>query len=204
MKSNIYKHQQTNKQNVWKKSLSLLLSGMVMLVAMSCQKTKDSVNEFTEFDVEYSSNISIPSFGTGSATADTIVAVDTTMTITTPEIPTQMTSKTSAAKTALNLIDEIKLTRFNISTLGSNLNFIKSLTIYIKTDGADVEVANVADIPENATSVSAHLSDVNIKDPMIKDKVQFKVIAAFKLVPDSTQTSLKLDQTVHVKGKKLQ
>lgn len=183
-----------------KKAFTFLFAGLVALGIISCQKTKDDVNELTEFDASYSAKINAPALG-----ADTAVGlpIDTTVTITSPKIQTDIASKASSAKTAVSLIDEVKFTEFKLSTAGSNLNFLKELSVFLITDGADLSVAKITDIPANATSVSAVLDNVNIKNQLIKDQMQFKIITGFNSVPDSAQSKLTMDITVHVKGKKL-
>ena len=122
---------------------------------------------------------------------------------TTPNVPTQQATKFSAEGTAQNLIDQIKITKFNISAVSSgttsvNLDYLKSLTIYIKAAGVGEEiVATKSNIPTGSTSVSMDITDTNIKNYIFKDNIQFRVLAIFDASAATDQT-LKLDETVHV------
>lgn len=183
-----------------KKSLIFLFVGLFVLGISSCQKTKDDINKLTEFDANYSAKVAASGVGSDTAAG---LPIDTTITLVTPEIPTNIVALSSAAKTAINLIEEVKLTSFVISTEGSNLDFLKELSIYLKTDGADLAVASIKNIPANTTSVAATSDDVNIKSELTKDKIQFKIVTGFKAVPDSMQTKLNINLTVHIKGKQI-
>ena len=86
-----------------KKLLGLLLLSVVFLAGPSCQKAKE---ELTEFDIDYSTSLPVPA---NSYTANVPATFNT------PEINTDSKSKFSAQKTASDHINEIKMTRFNIS-----------------------------------------------------------------------------------------
>jgi len=157
---------------------------------------KKEVNKLTEFDINYTTNLSIPS------NSITVTTPTTQVEFTTPNIPTQQSSKFSAENTAQNLIDEIKLTKFDVtaSGTGANLNFLKSLTIYIKASNVGEQiVASKTTIPPGTTSISMDMQDVNIKNYIFEDNIQFRVLAIFSATSTVNQT-LKMDQTVHVKA----
>jgi hypothetical protein len=177
------------------KAIKLLTALLVFITISSCQKTKDDINKATEFDMNYSTDVSIPSSPSYTVT--------TPVDFTTPEISTQSSSKFAAEETTKDLIEEIKMTKFVISNPGSNLNFLKSISIYIKTSGlGDVLVASKSNIPDNTETVSADLSGANIKEFIFKDKIQFKVTATITSGLSAEQ-KLKIEQTVHVKGKRI-
>ncbi len=172
----------------------IIFLGLSLLLISSCKKTKDNINEATEFDINYSTTLPIPS---------TSVSVNVPADFTTPEISTESSSRFATEKTTKELVDEIKMTKFDISTSSGNLNFLKSLTIYIKSSGlADVAVATKTTIPQGVTAFSTDLSDANIKNYIFNDKIQFKVTVVVNTGLSSNQ-DLKMDQTVHVKGKKI-
>lgn len=175
-----------------KKITSIIAATFLLLGIASCTKTKDAVDELTEFDISYSNNVSIPA----SNFTTTTVPVN----ISTPDIPTNATSNFSSNKTASNLVSEIKMTKFNISTTGANLDFLKSVSIYLKTASlGETLIATKDNIPAGATSVSADLKDVNIKDYITKDNISFRFSFLFQSGSASNQ-DLKLDETVHVKA----
>lgn len=171
-------------------SLSLLLAGL-----SSCEKTKDKINEVTEFDMNYTTSLPIPS--------NPNYTVTTPVDFSTPEINTESSGRFKTENTAKDLVSEIKMTKFVISNNAGNLNFLKSISIYLKTSGkGDQLVATKTDIPDNASTLDADLQDVNIKDYIFNDKIQFRVNATITSGLSSDQ-NLKIEQTIHVKGTKL-
>lgn len=178
-----------------KKILNLLLVIAFIGFGLSCKK-KEEANKLTEFDISYSTNLTIPS------ASITVTTPTTSVEFTTPNVPTQQSSKFSAEGTAQSLIDEIKMTQFKVSTTGTgnNLDFLKSLTVYIKASNVgEQKIASKSNIPSGSTSVSLDLDDVNIKNFIFQDNIQFRVLAIFDASAATDQT-LKLDETVHVKA----
>ena len=175
-----------------KKTIGILLI-TCLIVFISCKK---DVNKLTEFDINYSTNLTIPS------ASITVTTPTTSVEFTTPNVPTQQSSKFSAEGTAQSLIDEIKMTKFDISVsgAGANLDFLKSLTVYIKASSVGEQiVATKSNIPVGVTSVSMDLQDVNIKSYIFQDNIQFRVLAIFDGT-SATDQVLKMDETVHVKA----
>jgi hypothetical protein len=171
--------------------ISALIFPLFMLVA-SCDKTKDEVDELTEFDINYETEVPVPA---GTYTPGT------PLDIVSPEVPTESSGKFASEKTTRDLVSEIKLTKLKVSTNTGNLDFLQSFSIYIKASGlADVLVATKSNIPAGATSVNADLKDVNIKDHIFKDKIQFKVTVTFNAATTKNEQKLKMEETVHVKA----
>lgn len=171
-----------------------LTLGCFVLGFNACQKTKDQVNEATEFSIDYTASLPIPSSS---------VSVNAPVVFTTPDIPTNSSTKFASEKTSKDLISEIKFTRFNFSTNTGNLDFLKSISISIQGSGLpDLAVASKTNIPAGQTSVAADLGDVNIKDYIFKDNIRFRVSVTAQSAPSADQ-ELKLEQTVKVKGKKI-
>lgn len=172
-----------------KKIINILIVVFNFFIYFSCTKASDPVNQLTQFDINYTSNLTIPA---SSFTLN--VPVD----ITTPIINTQSSSKFSAEKTTKDLVDEIKLTKFYISSNGINLNFLKSFSIYIKTPGqADILVATKTIIPAGSSVIDADVTLTNIKQHIFSDEIQFRVAINFNSAPPST-TELKMDEIIHV------
>lgn len=167
--------------------LSALIVATMVGLNVSCKK-----NKATEFDIDYTTNVTIPS---------TSVTVNVPADFTSPDINTDSKNKFSSQKTVQSLVDEIKMTRFNLSVANGDLNFLKSLNIYLKTSGlGDILVATKTVIPQNVSSFSMDLQDVNIKDYIFNDKIQFRVTVNIQTGLSGTQ-QLKMDQTLHVKAK---
>ena len=94
------------------------------------------------------------------------------------------------------------MTRFDLSVASGNLNFLKSLNIYLKTSGlGDILIATKTVIPQNVSSFGMDLQDVNVKEYIFNDKIQFRVAVTIQTGLTATQ-QLKMDQTVRVKAKK--
>jgi hypothetical protein len=172
---------------------SLLLASVVLLFGF-CQKTKDQVNEATEFSIDYSTTLPVPSSS---------ISANVPVEFTTPNIPTTSSTRFASEKTTKELIDEIKLTKFNISTSTGNLDFLKSISISIQASGLPgMAVASKTLIPTGQTNISADLSEVNIKEYIFKDNIQFKVSVTINTALGSDK-ELKLEQSIKVKGKKI-
>ncbi|MCE3259752.1 MAG: hypothetical protein K0S12_1393 [Bacteroidetes bacterium] len=175
-----------------KKLSGVLFICFIVLFNLSCKKTKEKVDEATEFDIHYSTNLSVPS---------NTLPVNTEVNFNTPDVPTQSTSKFLEYKTTQQLVDDIRFTKFRISeTSGANLDFLKSLSIYVKASGMSEQlVATKNPIATGQTSIDLDLQDVNIKNYIFQQNIQFRVTVAIDASTLNGQT-LKLDETVHVKA----
>lgn len=179
-----------------KKIINLSLIICLTVFGLSCKKK--TVDELTEFDIEYTTNLSIPSASIA------INSPTTSVEFVTPTIPTQQASTFSSKKTAQNLIDQIKITRFDISATGgtgANLDFLKSISVYMKAANvAEQLIVSKSVFPTGLTATALDLSDVNIKDFIFQDNFQLRVVAIFDATSTVGDQTLKMDQTVHVKA----
>lgn len=174
-----------------KKLFAALLVSCIVVLNLSCKKTKEKVDELTEFDISYSNNISVP-----SQTMSMNVPVD----FTTPDIPTQSNQKFLEHKTTQDLVDYIKFTKFRISVSSGNLDFLKSLSIYVKASGMGEQlIATKNPIPTGLTTLDLDLLDVNIKTFIIQPNMQFRVTVTIDASTLAGQT-LNMAETVHVKA----
>lgn len=170
-----------------KKILSVLIVLIIVGFGLSCKK-----NKATEFDINYTTTLTVPS---------TSITVNVPADFNTPDINTDSKNKFVSEKTVQSLVDEIKMTKFDLSVANGNLNFVKSLNIYLKTSGlGDILIATKTAIPQNVASFGMDLQDVNIKEYIFNDKIQFRVTLTIQTGLTATQ-QLKMDQTVHVKAK---
>jgi hypothetical protein len=167
-----------------------ILIALICGVNFSCKKTKEKVDELTEFDINYTTNLSVPS---------QTLAVNVPVDFTTPDISTQSASKFSENNTTKDLVSEIKLTKFNISVASGNLDFLKSLSIYIKSGSAEVLVGTKTNIPTGISETQLDLQDVNIKSYISEPTMKFRVTVTIDASTTAGQ-SLKMDQTVRVKA----
>jgi len=159
---------------------------LVIGLNVSCKKKP------TEFDIDYTSTVTIPA---------TSITVNAPATFDSPEIPTESKEKFASKKTVKDYVEEIKMTRFNLSVDNGNLDFLKSLKIYLKTAGqTEVLVATKTVIPQGVSSFAMDLEDVNIKDHIFGETIKFRVTVTIQTGMANT-AQLKMDQTVHVKAK---
>jgi len=178
-----------------KKFIYFFIIAAIFTIHCSCKK--EEANKLTEFDINYSTNLTIP-----SASITVAVSPTTSVEFTTPNIPTQNSTKFSAAGTSKSLVDEIKMTKFDLSVsgTGANLDFLKSVTIYIKAVNVGEQIiASKTLIPIGITALSLDLQNVNIKNYIFEDNIQFRVLAIFDATASVDQI-LKMDETVHVKA----
>lgn len=160
------------------------------LLNLSCKKTKEKVDELTEFDINYTTNLTVPSH-----TLATNVPVD----FTTPDISTNSSNKFLENNTTRELVSEIKLTKYNISVATGNLDFLKSLSIYIKSTSGETLIGTKTNIPAGVSETQLDLADVNIKSFIIEPSMKFRVTVTIDASTVNGQ-NLKMDQTVRVKA----
>jgi hypothetical protein len=176
-----------------KKYSAALAVATIFLIAGAC-KTKDKINQATTFNIDYTNEVAIPSASIG---------LTGTQDFSTPDIPTLSSARFATEGTAANLIDEINMSKFNLSNPNGTLDYIKSITISMQATGLpDVVVATKTLIPAGTASVACDLSNANIQEYISKDKIKLKASVSFSTTMQADQ-KLKTDLTVTVKGKKL-
>lgn len=179
-----------------KKTILLLASTLILFGISSCQKAKDQIDQLTEFDIPYSNNIVVP-----ATTLNNTVSATAPIDIKTPDVPTNSSSLFSSNKTSADLISEIKMKSLTISVPSGNLDFLKSVSIYINATGlAEALVASKTIIPTGQTSVTMDMGDVNIKDYIKKDNISFRVSGTVQTGTGQIAQTLKMDEVVHVKA----
>ena len=101
--------------------------------------------------------------------------------------------------TTRELVSEIKLTKYNISVATGNLDFLKSLSIYIKSTSGETLIGTKTNIPAGVSETQLDLADVNIKSFIIEPSMKFRVTVTIDASTVNGQ-NLKMDQTVRVKA----
>jgi len=162
---------------------------------VSCKK----IDKLTQFDINYSNRVNAPATTyTATVPADTLTAP---VEFDTAPIPTESANKFNAEKTSSKLIDEITLTKFNISVSQGNLNTFKSIAVYFKSSElGNVLIAKQSNIPAGSTSIVAEVQPVNIKEYIFAENMQFRIVARMGIASRLEQ-ELKLEQTLRVKAK---
>lgn len=173
-----------------KKTIFFLIVATACIINLSCKKTKEEVDKLTEFDIDYTTNLTVPS---------QTLALNVPVDFTTPDISTNSNNKFLENNTTKDLVSEIKLSKFKISVATGNLDFLKSLNIYIKSSSGETLIGSKTNIPNGIMETNLDLLDVNIKNFIVEPTMKFRV----NLTIDATTVNgqnLKMDQTVHVKA----
>lgn len=177
-----------------KKWIVLVLACFSLL---SCNKKE--VPKAIEFELPYSTSIDIEGSG---------LTINTPVEFTSSDIATNISSALSSYSTNGDNIESVRYTQFNItaaSPQGQNLDFIKSLKLYMKAGGqADVLVASNENFPTGVTTLDLSLLDVNLKNYLLQDKFQVKVIVTPRSVLGQGVTvKINLNQKFKITGKTL-
>ncbi|CAZ95358.1 hypothetical protein Q4603_07480 [Zobellia galactanivorans] len=167
----------------------LVLAVFVTLV--SC----DKLDELTKFDLEYKSQVTIPS----------TAGVDLPFDMFTPDMETNSDSQFEVNDTRKDLIEEIKLTRLQLvitSPDDSDFSFLESLVVYISAEGLDeIKIASKEVVDENVGDVlDVDVLDVDLKEYIKKDKFNLRL----KTVTDeliSTDHEIDVNSTFFVDAK---
>jgi hypothetical protein len=158
------------------KWIALAIFSGIIIFGSSCKKIKDLLT----FDLPYtSSEFTIPMI---SQTA--VDNADTTITITTPSIPTNSESTFKSKNTASKLIKEITLSSFNLqitSPSNGTYDFLKLVEVYISTSGQpEVLIASKSDVPSGTgATLNLDVTGTNLMNYIKADnfalKIKFKV-----------------------------
>ncbi len=174
-----------------KKIIFLLVCFSFPLFNLSCKKTQDKVDELTEFDMNYSTDFTVPSSS---------VSVNIPADFTTPDVTTNSSSTFSSQKTVSSKVTEIKLTKFEMVSGGGDFDYLKSIIIYMQAAGQpEIQLATKTSIPTGISTLSLDLSGNNIKDYIFGTAFKLRV----NVVIDGAITAnkvMKLNQTMHVKA----
>lgn len=131
----------------------------------SCKK----LDEFTQFNLEYTTEVTVP------ATA----VIDLPIDILTPDMETNYEDQLSNNDTRTDLVQEITLSAMSFtakSPQGSNLDFLKSVQVFISAEGlSEIAIASKNDIPDGLTKLDLEVSSVNLKDYIKKETIKFRV-----------------------------
>ncbi len=166
-----------------------ILSGLLIGTA-SCKK----VNESTQFNLTYSTSLAVPAAS---------IVVSTTQDFVTDEMETGIAEKFKQNGTSTDLVDEIKMTEFKLTADTGNVDYLKSISIYVRGSGLnDVLVAQRSNIPAGLTSVNLDMTGANIKEHLFKEKIRYRASITFNATSTKSH-NLKMDQTYLVKAKLL-
>lgn len=148
-----------------KNAMKILSICLLSLLFIQCEE----LDQYTMFDLEYTSNITVP------ASAGLNLPFD----LFTPEVTTQAESEFSVQNTNKELVEEITLDEMKLTiTSPSNvrLDFLKSIEFFLEADGlSEIRVAYVEEVPDNVgTELSLTTVENNLREYVIKDKFSLR------------------------------
>ncbi len=182
--------------NIIKGVLAILAVSTILLTSFAC--TKQQIDTFTTVGFNYTFVAAVP--------ASTITASQQTTTADyiTPEIDTKSAELIKDAKSTADLISEIKMTRLTVTCDDgtSNLDYVNTIKIYIRSaSNPEVLLMEKANIPAGAYTVNMDLKDVNIKNYVFEDKIQFRTALTFKTTTTIDDQKLRMDASLLGKAK---
>ncbi len=161
----------------------VLLLAVILTSKWSCKE----VNKLTQFNMNYSDEITIPA----------TLGIDLPINVWTPDIPTNSSSTFESNNTHKDLIQHINLTKMNLtitSPAESTWDFLKKIEIYISADGLDdKKIAWMDNIPQTGLkSIDLTVSSDDLKEYIKKDKykLQTKTVTR-QLVSHDTKVEIK-------------
>ncbi|MFT6717116.1 MAG: hypothetical protein ACJA0Q_001767 [Saprospiraceae bacterium] len=152
--------------NYFKSELMIrcLISGVILFLFVSCSK----IDEFTQFEMDYSEQVIIPSSS----------GLSLPFNLYSPDVETNSESTFEVNDTRKDLIEQIKLTKLNLtltSPSNSDFSFLKSIDIYINATGvSEVKVAWSSDIP-SSNIIEMTTTDADLKEFIKKDDFTLRV-----------------------------
>ncbi len=146
------------------KKLFVLVLGLVTVGFMSCD-----INKYTQFDMEFTSSITVPSSSGISLPFDLF----------SPDVTTNSSSTFGSNNTNKELIQEIKLTKMTLDITqpgDRDFDFLEEIHIYISADGlSEVEIAFKTTIPENVDFLELDVNENDLKEYIKKDDFKLRV-----------------------------
>ena len=144
-----------------KKLLTVLFASVLFL--SSC----DQLGKLTEIKIPLSEKITIP-----------VIPIAGAETIETPGIKTGIDSVMNDAGISEDLIEDITLSKmdFKMTSMNDDFGFLKSIEVYITSEGKDdVKIAYANDIADvNSLSLTT-MDETDIKDFILKEEFGLKV-----------------------------
>ena len=173
----------------------ILTSSIVCILSFMILDSCKKVQKLTQFDMDYSSQVTIPS-STG---------INLPFSIGTPDIATNSEAEFAVNDTRKDLIEKITLKSMKLTVSSpstGNFDFLKSAEIYIKAEGLDpVLIASKYNIKDGEGNVlNMDVSGNDFKEYIKKDKFSLEV----KSVTDKIITqdyTLKVDAVFFVDAK---
>jgi hypothetical protein len=152
------------------KALLVVVAFGMLLAVFACKKADEIVDAFTHFNFETDYVVKVP------ASPITAVPLETI----TPDVATHSDILFSANKTRADLVEAVKLTGLVLSVKtpeGGDLNFLKSVDIYVRAEGLpEVRIAYKDNVPDDVgATLALDVTGVDLTEYFKKDKYQLKI-----------------------------
>ena len=133
----------------------------------------ESLGKLTQFDLPFSQSVTLP--------VTPALALGIPITLSTPEIQTNIDSVLTTYNIETDFVEKIALKEMKLtvsSPTGEDLSFLKDVTIYLTTTGAeDVKIASATNI-STTTPLLLTIEAVDLKNYLLKDKFALKVVTS--------------------------
>ena len=142
----------------------ILLTGTLFI--FGCKK----VDKFTQFEMEYNEDVSVPSSTT----------VDLPFNILCPPIESNSESTFEVNDTRKDLVEQIKVISLDLTLLSpdnSDFSFLESIQVFISADGlSETSIASKSSIPDNVgKSLSLELSGADLQEYIKQDHFSLRL-----------------------------
>lgn len=144
----------------------IILTAIVFIAVSGCKQ----IDKLTQFTMKYDETVTVPSN----------IGINLPFNILSPPITTNSETEFSVNNTHKDLIEEIRLTKLNLSITaptGADFSFLKSIRIYISADGLDeIEIAWLDNVPADAGSeIALETANDDIKEYIKKDSFSLRL-----------------------------
>jgi hypothetical protein len=143
----------------------IIVFSVILLMISGCK----DLDKLTQFNMEFNESVVIPSSS----------GINLPFNILTPDVETNSASTFSTKKTRKDLVDEIKLTKLELtikSPASEDFSFLKSISVYISAAGLpEVKIASKDIVPENATVLSLDVAGTDLKEYIKADKFSLRL-----------------------------
>lgn len=138
---------------------------ILAVLLSNCSK----LDELTKFDVDYDTQVTIPS----------TTGINLPFDVLTPDTETNSESTFESNDTRKDLIEEIKLTKLQLfisSPSDADFSFLESIDIFISADGLEeLKIASKVEVPETVSALDLEVSDADLKEYIKKDSYSLRL-----------------------------
>ena len=141
---------------------------LLLAVVLSFSACKE-IDKLTQFEMEYSETVVVPSF----------IGINLPFNILTPNITTNSESTFEVNDTRKDLIEKAVLTGLDLTLTSpekADFNFLNSIEVYISAEGLEeVTIAWQSDIPDDTKSLTLDVTGVDLQEYIKKDSLSLRL-----------------------------